>query len=621
MKKNNLMKVIAIALFAIMLFGLGNRSYSNNVTITNVGLVNADVTFTLTWDNSWRNVSTANSTMNYDGVWLFVKYRDACDKTSNYPSSYIHMWLVNDSAQQTLTGNNVQLLKTLGVSTVSGTTRALGMYVFRKYDGTGSISTNVDMKWDQASQGTTGGNWDIRVNAIEMVWIPGGGNQSLGTPQPNAAGGNFRIGGGNQTINSTSYTSYNFATNSTGLVPFTITAENASINFQPSTYVSPSLWTYGYQSNNNNQVIPATFPKGYDAFWVMKYEITQGQYCDFLNALDRQTQINCTYIGRNNFGNFNQLTATSLNNDAYRWVMYDWTVSGNVLNPYRQFVRCPVSGWTSNGPIVFGCDATNDQSLNGPGDGQNVAMNYLGYSYSSYPTYQNGEFLLKYLDWAALRPMDEFEFEKICRGMAAQVSYVSQEAVWGVSLTGNTSSQNPVGGIANGGLNNEGPSSPTIGTVIGEGNYGQAVSGPMRVGCFYGSNTTRQTAASSYYGVADMAGNVLEYCWSFGNHLDIGASWSSGGNYLNRNSNGDGDVLTTYNGSTNWPGPYEWTNGGGTTNWPWMWKGGCWYTNNTGNYERLSISWRGSSGFNQNTYGMMDGGRGVRTDCPQALCY
>jgi len=31
--------------------------------------------------------------------------------------------------------------------------------------------------------------------------------------------------------------------------------------------------------------IPADFPSGYDAFYLMKYEVTQGQYVDFLNTL------------------------------------------------------------------------------------------------------------------------------------------------------------------------------------------------------------------------------------------------------------------------------------------------------------------------------------------------
>ena len=36
--------------------------------------------------------------------------------------------------------------------------------------------------------------------------------------------------------------------------------------------------------------IPATFPKGYKAFWVMKYELTSQQFCDFLNTLNRKQQ-------------------------------------------------------------------------------------------------------------------------------------------------------------------------------------------------------------------------------------------------------------------------------------------------------------------------------------------
>jgi len=52
--------------------------YANNLTITNVSLTKPDsanstitVQFDISWDNSWRNY------INYDAVWVFVKY--SCD--------------------------------------------------------------------------------------------------------------------------------------------------------------------------------------------------------------------------------------------------------------------------------------------------------------------------------------------------------------------------------------------------------------------------------------------------------------------------------------------------------------------------------------------------------------
>lgn len=41
----------------------------------------------------------------------------------------------------------------------------------------------------------------------------------------------------------------------------------------------------GY-SGDMSGPIPAAFPKGYNAFYLMKYEISQGQLTDFFNFLD-----------------------------------------------------------------------------------------------------------------------------------------------------------------------------------------------------------------------------------------------------------------------------------------------------------------------------------------------
>ena len=55
-------------------------------------------------------------------------------------------------------------------------------------------------------------------------------------------------------------------------------------------------------------------------------------------------------------------------------------------------------------PAVFACNASADKVFNDPTDGQDRACNFL-----------NWNDLAAYLQWAALRPMTELEFEKICR--------------------------------------------------------------------------------------------------------------------------------------------------------------------------------------------------------------
>ena len=112
------------------------------------------------------------------------------------------------------------------------------------------------------------------------------------------------------------------------------------------------LTVSGAHGGDGQGPIPAAFPKGYNAFYVMKYEISQGQYTDFLNFLD--PGLAPTYFM-------------------------------NAYGSYRNTI--------SRTGLLYTCDAPDR------------ACDYLSWSD-----------LAVYLKWAALRPMDELEFEKACRG-------------------------------------------------------------------------------------------------------------------------------------------------------------------------------------------------------------
>jgi formylglycine-generating enzyme required for sulfatase activity len=108
------------------------------------------------------------------------------------------------------------------------------------------------------------------------------------------------------------------------------------------------------------QIAPdnASWPNGYNAFYCMKYEVTQQQYVDFLNTL---TQM--------------QATARKANESTNRYA-----ITGSTVGSY----------------------ATNNP---------NVACNYLSWADDA-----------AYADWSGLRPMTELEFEKACRGPLAAVT-------------------------------------------------------------------------------------------------------------------------------------------------------------------------------------------------------
>src|SRR5690606_24176362 len=95
---------------------------ANNVSVSNLQYLPAtqELQFDISWDNSWRNTGTTGSTENYDGVWVFAKYRDACAKDSVFPSasSYKPMWF-------SATGHTIPTGATgeLGATNIGGTNR------------------------------------------------------------------------------------------------------------------------------------------------------------------------------------------------------------------------------------------------------------------------------------------------------------------------------------------------------------------------------------------------------------------------------------------------------------------------------------------------------------------
>jgi formylglycine-generating enzyme required for sulfatase activity len=161
---------------------------------------------------------------------------------------------------------------------------------------------------------------------------------------------------------------------------------------------------------------------------------------------------------------------------------------------YRNGIRCP-STFHSTKPINFICDLNQNGIGNETADGQTLACNFL-FDYSRY-----------FLDWAALRMMSELEYEKICRGPDyAYGGVISNEMPWALNGT-IASNYTYVNNVTNSGAFNEIPANTGMGLFHAGGN---APTGPRRVGSTYSTTSTREQAGSSYYGVADMAGNLWE---------------------------------------------------------------------------------------------------------------
>jgi formylglycine-generating enzyme required for sulfatase activity len=436
------------ALFALVAL-LSVRAGANNLQIANVSLTAVDtvlnytkVKFDISWDNSWRDF------VNWDAAWVIVKY------SADGGATWHHAKLNPSVSNHTLPA---------GCTAVS-TPDSLGVFLFRSAAGSGSVNwDNIYLRWEYGSDGVTD-NADVlvRVFGIEMVYVPQG---------------SFYVGDGSATLTA------QFEDATSGL-PKLISSEGAiTLGGGGAGSIGNNNKTGQFGSHLDDfndatpQTLPAVFPKGYNAFYCMKYEITQEQYRDFLNTLTRRQQ-------RNRVGTYIQTTSIT-----QRWVM-----AGLISQGYRNGLHCDAAQPDTVSPVIFYCDLDSTNGYDQSNDGKNIANNYM----SIYD-------IKGYAAWTGLRPMTELEFEKAARGPrpAAQDEYA-----WGSnSITGAT-------GLTNGGQGSEIASNAGANCNSGSG---LSPLGPMRAGAFATVASDRQMAGAGYYGAMDLSGNLYEQCITIGN--------------------------------------------------------------------------------------------------------
>ncbi|MDP4208644.1 MAG: SUMF1/EgtB/PvdO family nonheme iron enzyme [Bacteroidota bacterium] len=502
-----------IIFFLLISFLLASYSYANNLQIGAISKVdNTHLQFSIQWDNSWK---VTGGPANWDAVWIFIKYQDCA---TNY-LPWQHVGLSTTSSDHTVTG---------GVLQIDAVPDGKGVFIHRSAAGSGNISSaTVTLKMTM-----TDNSYNYQLNGIEMVYIPQGAFYA----------GDGNRGAGNQ---------YGFTGNS-ALSPLLIDNTVQSNGLTASQYLVNTGW-------GSSAALPSTFPMGYNAYYCMKYEISQEAYAAFLNTLTYDQQLT-------RFSNApNSATGTF--------------VMAGLPNPQncRNGLRIKTSGQVSNIPAIVGCDLNLNGTFDEADDGQNVACNWLSWSD-----------LMAFLDWAALRPMTEFEFEKACRGSA---SPVAGEYAWGTTtlLAANS------GAIAYPGATNE--ISITTGAGLCAHNVNSYTSrGPLRCGFAASLTSTRTVAGATFYGVMEMSGNVSEQC--LGGYSYNYSSFTT--------QNGDGNLTSTGIADTpNWPLVGGGNAGGGTC------RGGNWYDNSS-NLGQVSnrdwMTWNGNQSKDSRV-----GGRGVRT--------
>jgi formylglycine-generating enzyme required for sulfatase activity len=481
------MKKILSLCLGFALIALPAFIFANNIQVTNVGLTSQNIVstnnssnytkvqFDLSWDNSWR-ISSGPS--NYDAAWVFVKYQV-------FGGDWKHATLNTTASNHTITTTN-----SVG-ATITPSSDGKGVFIYRSGNGSGSIDWDqILLRWDYRSDNVDDtASVTIKVFAVEMVYVPQG---------------KFFLGDGNV---STAPSTRGFRINNVGDTrPFEITSEN-SITAVSSTSSSTSGLYDPY--NTNGYTVPSSYPKGFNAFYCMKYEITQGQYMEFFNTLPA----NLTMKQNRNLAGSSSTSEPGSRN-GLKWdqqALNSMTMTTSVGSPDR-------------------------------------ACNYLAF-------YD----LCAYSDWAALRPLSEFEYEKAARGSDATNSSstigvypVNGEYAWGTTSINNISSSS---NLTNDGQPSEGISSPTSSNANAHYNNPSGISGPVRVGIFAAKNWTsnqRRQSGASYYGIMELTGNLKEVCMTtYEPYNGTGSSFTAtthGNGALS--SNGNSDVSSWSNASS-----------------------------------------------------------------------
>lgn len=449
----------------------------------------AMITFPLSWENSWR------SGENWDAVYLFVKYRR---KGENEPW---HHLFPNATGHSIGGKSNLPIVEFLPVYTHNSWYLSLdtihfgnvnpsygedvdvvtGLYLFRAKKGEGNIDIPyVSLEWDFAKGGDLAlyydvtaediqqGKLEFSVQAIEMVYIPNG---------PFYAGDDYSYG---SFVNETANRAYRVE-NEDSIPIYMMGASMAAV---------PADTAY----------LPGLYPKGYNGFYMMKYEVSQEQYVNFLNRLTYEDQKK--HIG----------------NDLDKlWDMQEggYAFGSDSKNPnFRNGIILLERFQSKDTAVIFGYNLNTDDPYNHLNDGKNIACNFL-----------SPADLRAYADWVGLRPLSELEFEK-----SARERNPKDPPVRGYAWETPTLTQLNIGALDDAGGENEEPGGGfTTANVNGPQN--DINFAPVRNGAFArpGSTKAEETGASRY-GALELTGNLAEISYNVYEGKDFNGSAYGDGN-------------------------------------------------------------------------------------------
>lgn len=461
-----------LVLVLMSLIGKGNNVSVSNVSMNqfNTTQNHCKIEFDLSWENSWRDAT------NWDAVWVFVKFLES---GGSAPWGHATLNYVDGTSDGHTAPTG---------TTINTPSDGKGILIYRNATGSGNLGlSNVQIQWNYGSDGLTNASTtSIRVYAIEMVYIPQG-SFYVGDGESTDLYGHFESGTSGAAFQITSENSITLGGGGAGSLgnnnrqgQWANGGCASCVDCQSQGCLSGSGDDF---DDAASQTLPAAFPKGYDAFYCMKYEVSQQEFVEMLNTVSATQQ--------------SLLASTSSFFYSSTLASNRWTIAANA-----------------------GTYSTSEPS---------VPMVFFDWIR-----------IAAYADWTGLRPMTELEFEKACRGTGTPVT---GEYPWGnanIDLSTNLTLNNF--GDADEGVSAGYNSGGTSGNCwVNGGSHSMSV--VARVGIFAAnaSNSGRVTSGASFYGLMEMGGNAWERAVSVG-HSE-GRKFT--GNHGDGNLHSDGYATVT----------------------------------------------------------------------------
>jgi formylglycine-generating enzyme required for sulfatase activity len=474
--------VLAVLLFLLAaLAALDRPAVAGDLRVSEGTVVvegdEAFVEVDVSWQLSWRTQT------HWDAAWLFVKQpADWCAGTPVALAPDGHATVANRHADRP-------------AAAVTVPADGRGAFVYRRVATEGRSENDWRLRLKLALPDGTGPEAlpeTLDVYGLEMVYVPGG-PFFVGDPRPRAASPKhsfFR-----QTADTTAAPPYRVE--SSGPIP--VCSGPGSLCYRR----AERSFERGREGDFEGP-IPAAYPNGYEAFYLMKYEVTQGQYAAFLTDLGRCGAPLRTIMGHP-----------------------DYRARGSIQFAEEGY------GFTATRP--------------------NRAAHYLSWDDAA-----------AFADWAALRPMTELEFTKAARGPADPVA---GEYAWGstalahgdtiFAATGSVAESEARGDEYVRGNAHYRPENASSNAFVG----GDGSGGPLRVDIFEarvyaaggdappnaaGFESRREASGAGFYGAQGLSGSLYERV--------IAATDSAGRRF--QGSHGDGRLrYPAVADEPDWPGP------------------------------------------------------------------